>query len=230
MYYSGNKPSQTGKPYRHRSITDYPPDIALQFGFGPGTPITAAELKALMTDERLKALFDERRPIGLNDLLGLLILSEGLWDEALDAARDTNPQIAFRAAWALERAYDAAPAEIERRFVRFAHDFLTNKNGSVLRIYAKMLYDIILRSNIIIQGEMMEAIATRCFDLLIDPRIKVAVKIWCAESLYMLRDQIGWVDEHLEPVIRQLVESPECTAGLLNRYSKILLRLQRNSR
>ena len=43
----------------------------------------------------------------------------------------------------------------------------------------------------------MESVVEKCFDWLIDPKVKVAVKVFAADVLFNLHNRYDWINEEL---------------------------------
>ncbi len=133
----------------------------------------------------------------------------------------------FRAAWALEWAYEQAEERDipEWFFDRLVDDFCASTNGSLHRIYAKMICDRMRFGNMCPTDAQAERLAERCFDLVIDPQTKTALKFWCLEILAELAPRIDWVAAELTDTLRHISEAPDCSPGMKVATREILKRL-----
>jgi len=154
-----------------------------------------------------------------------LIRENNLWEAALDRAFDTNRQIGFRAAWALEKAFFEEPEAFHPFLPRFLNDFLRTENHSVQRSYGKMLAHILKKGMLSPTPSEKEMVVTVCFDRLIDPKTPVAVQIWCMTILEYLFPLEMWADEALRDILRE--RSISDSAGLRNRSGKLLRKIGR---
>jgi hypothetical protein len=156
---------------------------------------------------------------------GELILREGCWEEAVALSCGDNPKTAWRAAWGVEWAWFAAsshpalppcgfPASLSQAFAR-------SDNGGVQRIYGKIIADMLSRG-LEFTAAQLEAIVSKSFDLLIDPSARPAVKVWCFEILFLLRGHASWIADALTETLRNILSSPESSAGLVSRAKKTL--------
>lgn len=176
--------------------------------------------------ESLFIALDTQFGKGMNRSVGQDIARNGWWKEALDMAFHADNRIAFRASWCLEWAYREQPDNFRPYLPRFLSDFLQSTNGSVHRTYTKMLCGMLRRQVICPDKPQREAIAEKCFDLLIDPGTRTAVKVWAMEILCDFRD-IGWVGEQLEDTVRGLSEADDCPPAMSAHCRKILQRIGR---
>ena len=160
----------------------------------------------------------------MNSMFGRQIGPQGMWDFALDLAFHDDPKVAFRGSWALEWAYFNDRDAFRPHTAHFVENYLRAANPSVHRHYAKMLWDMQRRGVLTLDDARAESVAEKTFDLLINPKTKVAVKVWCMEILYDLSPRLPWVGEQLEDVVRQILQS-EPSRGVANRAGKLLKRM-----
>ena len=170
---------------------------------------------------RLKEQFGK----GMNASLGRTIINENLWDEARGLVSDADPQIAFRAAWALQWAMEHHNQPLTDYSAHITQVFLDSRNGSVLRIYSKLLLEIMRKT----VGDTHTAlrIAAPAFDLLLYPQTKAAVKVWLMEILENLSAQIDYVNENLTECIERLSEAPDCSPAMTSHARRVLRRIKR---
>jgi len=138
-----------------------------------------------------------------------------------------DPRTAFRATWALEWAYEwADPGELpEWFFDRMVDDFVRSSNGSLQRIYGKMLCDRMRFGGAHPTDRQVELLTERCFGLVIEPATKTAVRYWCLEILADLAPRAEWVAEELAATLRHLSEQPDCPPGMRVVTRELLRRL-----
>ncbi len=192
---------------------------------------SAAEMIAgIKTGADLAAVLSECIPMGADSRrLGEVIRRENLWGEAMDFALQggtsgPGAHLAFRGAWALEHAYFADREAFRPYIKRFLDDFTQIRNPSVHRHYTKMLLDMMRRGTVRLEGGRADRIAEFCFDRLIDPRTKVAVKAWAMDVLVLLASQVDWVGEYLPETIRHQMDG--ASPGMQNHGRKLLKRLR----
>lgn len=175
--------------------------------------------------DTLRTRLKERFGKGMNISVGETIITENLWDDARCLVSDADPQIAFRAAWALQWAMEHHSQPLTDYSVHIKQVFLNSGNGSVLRIYSKLLLDIMRKTDF--DDDTALRIAEKSFDLLLAPQTKVAVKVWLMEILESLADRIDYVAENLEECIVRLSESPDCTPAMTAHSRKVLRRIRK---
>ena len=177
--------------------------------------------KHLFDREALKFHFGS----GIHLHYGQLIRENNLWEAALDRALDSDRQVGFRAAWALEKAFFEAPEAFRPYLPRFLNDFLRTENHSVQRSYGKMLAHILKKGMLLPAPSEKEAIVAVCFDRLINPETPIAVQIWCMTILECLFPLEAWADEALRDILRE--RSTSDFPGLRNHSGKFLKRVGR---
>ncbi|MDR0509654.1 MAG: hypothetical protein LBH06_01005 [Rikenellaceae bacterium] len=160
----------------------------------------------------------------IKSLCGAMIVGEGRWEEAIALSRSTDAQLAFRAAWGLEWAWAESPEGLRPHLETFLYAFARSDNGSVHRIYSKMINDMLRRGWEFSRGRRTEVVA-KSFDLLIDSATRPAVKVWSMEIVYRLRGEEPWIADALAETLAAMLTSPEASPGLVNRASKTLKRL-----
>ncbi len=185
--------------------------------FPEGTDRLEAQVCLPIDEQQLESLLDYSFYSGdMKPTVGYLILKHGLWEEAMDIGRYGEQKIAFRATWALEWAYEqSSPDELPEWFAdRMLDDFAASDNGSLHRVYAKMLCDQIRFGDYRPTGPQAERMAEKCFDLAIDPQTKTAVAFWCLEILSELAPRVDWVAEELDGTVLRISENPDCSPGM----------------
>jgi hypothetical protein len=181
-----------------------------------------------VTEEQIERWIDELfLGGGMKSLVGYVILKYGAWEEAMNVARG-EAKFSFRSAWALEWAYEQAEADEipEWFFDRLADDFCASNNGSVHRIYAKMLCDMIRFGGTIPTAAQAEKLAEKCFDLTISPSTRTASIFWCLEILVEIAPRVEWVAEELPETVRRISETTDCSPGMKVATREILKRLK----
>jgi hypothetical protein len=196
-----------------------------------GADRLAVTVHSPVTEEQIEGWVAETLGGGMKDMkaqVGYIILRYGAWGAAMNLAQCDNPQMGFRAAWGVEWAYEQSePGERpEWFFDRLTHDFIASKNGSLHRIYGKMICDAMRFGGFSLVGTRAERLAEKCFDLAIAPATKSAVMFWCLEILTELAPRIGWVAEELPETVRHISEAPDCSPGLRVATREILRRLR----
>jgi hypothetical protein len=198
--------------------------------------------------DRLVEMLSGELDGSIKERVGREIVSGGLWAEVIGLASHPDPRIVFRAAWALEWAYNDSPEGLLPYIDEFVEAFLASDNGSVHREYLKILCDIRRRRSTVFvdkergwssalvdkeyeqNQEHMHAwlaqIAEKAFDLLVAPDTKTAVKGWCIEILMGVAPHLDWVGEALEETLHWLMENNP-SPGLANRCQKALRTIRR---
>jgi hypothetical protein len=71
----------------------------------------------------------------------------------------------------------------------------------------------------------MEPVVKQCFDWMIDPKVKIAVKCFSSEVLFNLRKRYPWINEELENQVKFLMRNG--SPGIQSRGKKILAGLNK---
>jgi hypothetical protein len=194
--------------------------------FPEGIDRLEGEIRLPVTSEQIERWCDDLfLGGGLKSLVGYIILKYGAWEQAMDVGRGDS-KIGFRAAWALEWAYEQAEdGDLpEWFFDRCVDDLCASTNGSLHRIYAKIVHDRMRFGGVRPTVAQAERLAEKCFDLVIVPGSKTAVKFWCLEILSDLAPRLDWVAEELPATLLRISESDDCTPGLRVATREILKR------
>jgi len=149
--------------------------------------------------------------------------------DLIDLTFHQNKDIAFRAAWLLENLFLQRPEFYEQDLEYLLSRIAEVKYASCQRHYAKILMHITSPKapNIIRQEVLdydMEPIVGQCFDWMIDPKVKIAVKVFAGQALFNLRCRYVWITEELINQIEFLMRSG--TAAIQSRGRKLLKSLQ----
>jgi len=119
-------------------------------------------------------------------------------------------EIAFRAAWLLENLVLTKPLRFIDDLDYLIAQFFKIKNKSCQRHYTKILMhltgpkmDKAVKAKI--EAMNMEPVVERCFDLIINPKSPVAVKVFSCQVLFNLRTRYNWIPEMLTDQIRILM-------------------------
>jgi hypothetical protein len=122
----------------------------------------------------------------------------------------TDNNIAFRACWLLETLILKHADKYTGHYSLMIAYGGRIKCHSCQRHYAKV-YRHITDKKVIknIQFELqdtdLEPVIEQCFDWLIDPKVKVAVKAFASQTLYNLADRRPWIAEELQHQLKTLM-------------------------
>jgi len=169
--------------------------------------------------------------IGKTKVLELTrILKEQLFAlrDMVDLTFYPDKNIAFRAAWILENVFLQDPARYERDLDYLISRVKHVKYESCQRHYAKIMMHITNKKapQIIQQKQQqldLEPVVEQCFDWMIDPKVKIAVKVFASEALFNLRGRYPWIAEELANQLQFLMRNG--TAAIQSRGKKLLAEL-----
>ncbi|MEB0260387.1 MULTISPECIES: hypothetical protein [unclassified Mucilaginibacter] len=137
--------------------------------------------------ERLAVILPDQH-YDLNELIGLTF--------------HTNKQIGFHAAWLLDTMMLTHPERYIEHLEYFAKRMADVTNESCKRHYARIMMHLTMPdAPATIRQKLaaidMEDVVEKCFDWLIDPKVKVAVKVFAADTLFNLHRRYDWIKEEL---------------------------------
>jgi len=161
----------------------------------------------------------------------VLELTQILWEEQyvlhdlIDLTFYADRDIAFRAAWLLENVFLQDPEAYLTDLAYLIKRFTEVKYPSCQRHYAKIIMHITsTKSPQSIKNELhkinLEPIIEQLFEWMIDPKVKIAVKVFASEALFNMRDRYNWIAEELANQIQFLMRNG--TMAIQTRGRKIL--------
>jgi len=174
-------------------------------------------------------------PIGKTRVLKLSrILKEQQFAlrDLVDITFHPDKNIAFRAAWILENLFLTDPLRYGSDLEYIISRIKEVKHESCKRHYAKIMMHITDPKAIpVIKSKLelidMQPTVEQCFDWMIDPKAKIAVKVFASEALFNLRYRYPWIKEELAEQIQFLMRNG--TAAIQSRGRKLLAALESSS-
>jgi len=148
--------------------------------------------------------------------------------DLVDITFNDDNGIAFRAAWLLENFYLKNP----EGYIDQISDLLSRlpeiKNPSCKRHYTKIIEHITdPKAPPAIRQKLLEIdlepVVETLFDWLIDPKVKIAVKVFAATALFNLRERYTWIKDELADQLRFMLR--DGSAGIQSRGKKLLDKL-----
>ncbi|MDF2433887.1 MAG: hypothetical protein JWP44_3518 [Mucilaginibacter sp.] len=148
--------------------------------------------------------------------------------DLIDLTFYADKDIAFRAAWILENIFLQDLFLYENDLEYVVSRIKDVKYASCQRHYAKILMHItdtktlpVIKEKL--QGLDLEPAVEQCFDWMIDPKVKIAVKCFAADALFNLRCRYPWIREELANQVQFLMRNG--TAAIQSRGRKLLAML-----
>ncbi len=155
--------------------------------------MTREELTALLTGPFFEHFADmvATRVLADGDFATLYELATDI-PESLPAA--SRHRMAFRGAYAVERIYFTAPDTFAFCVSRFCQrDFPACTDAGARRSFAKIMAHLL--REVVLDAGTLDRIAETAAQWAIDPKTKIAVRIWCVEILRLCRERCSWVGE-----------------------------------
>lgn len=155
-----------------------------------------------MTREELTALLTGPFFEHFADKVAARVLADGdfalLYELAVDSSESLSAAVrhrmAFRGAYVVERIYFMAPQTFAPCVSRFCErDFLACTDAGARRSFAKIMAHLL--REVVPEVEDLDRIAETAAQWAIDPKTKIAVRIWCVEILRLCRERCPWVGE-----------------------------------
>lgn len=164
--------------------------------------MTREELTALLTGPFFEHFADivAARVLADGDFATLYELTTDI-PESLSAA--SRHRMAFRGAYAVERIYFTAPDTFAPYVSRFCQrDFPACTDTGARRSFAKIMAHLL--RDVVLDADTLDRIAETAAQWAIDPKTKIAVRIWCVEILRLCRERCSWVGEMWDDLLETL--------------------------
>lgn len=190
-------------------------------------PQTVQHPARVMDRDAFRAVLAAPIEAGFGPRYGALVGEHGLWREAMALSLDPEAHVAFRASAALEYAYFRDPAALALHRDEFLRLYLRLGNPSAWRHWSKILEHLLRTGRLTLTDAQAGRVAEATFALLIDPGVRVAVKVWAMEILYGLGGRLPWVDEQLGPTVRHLMA--DGSPGMRSHGAKLCAKLKKRA-
>lgn len=185
----------------------------------------------IFTTEDIIHYLNTDRHKGFVDRLATILKTKGFeLTKLIDLTFHHDKQIAFRVAWLLDTMI------LENvLYYSDAIPYLTARvkevtNESCKRHYSRILFRLTepkapAAIKNIIQNIEMDEVVEQLFDWVIDPKVKVAVKVFAADTLYNLSTRYDWINDELANQVEFMMRRD--SAAIQSRGKKILALLQK---
>ena len=145
--------------------------------------------------------------------------------DLIDITFYNDPGVSFRAAWLLENLYLKDPLLFTDIISYLLSRFAEVKNPSCQRHYTKIvMHATAQKAPLTIRQKLeetdLERVVETLFDWLIDPKVKIAVKVFAATALFNLRHRYAWINDELAPQLQFLMRNG--SPGIRSRGKKLL--------
>ncbi|MEO8885374.1 MAG: hypothetical protein ABI367_04870 [Mucilaginibacter sp.] len=184
----------------------------------------------LFRDDIVKQLTTSLGKTTVDELSKKLKAQNFPFREVVDLTFHPNKQVAFRMAWLMDTLYFDDPM-----FYLDDIDYLLQQVPNIKYPASKRHYSRITlnltspRSPKAIQDKLatidMEQVVEHFFDWMIDPKVKVAVKVFAAEVLFNLRERYPWISEELTNQLQYLMRNG--SAGMQSAGKRLLKGLEK---
>ena len=151
--------------------------------------------------------------------------------DLIDITFYAEKDIAFRASWLLENLFLQSPLTYEGDLEYLLSRVKAVAHPSCKRHYAKIVMHVTspkgpaaLKARL--QNIDLEPVIEQCFDWMIDPKIKIAVKVFAGEALFNMRHKHPWLAEELANQLQFLMR--DGSAAIQSRGRKLLDTLKNN--
>ena len=150
-------------------------------------------------------------------------------NKIIDLTFHPDTQVAFRAAWLLDTAILSSPQMYANHLPYLTKRMSEVTNASSKRQYARILMHLTAPDAPKVIGQQlkkinMESVVEQLFDWLIDPKVKVAIKVCAADTLFNLSNRYGWIKEELTCQIEFMLR--DGSPAIQSKGTKLLILLK----
>nr|WP_157536359.1 hypothetical protein [Mucilaginibacter sp. L294] len=150
-------------------------------------------------------------------------------DHLTDLTFHPDTQVGFRAAWLLDTTILAEPELYVDNLEYFVKRMAQVTNASCKRHYTRIMMHLTAPDAPKAVKEKLasidlESVVEQCFDWIIDPKVKVAVKVFAADTLFNLCGRYDWIKEELASQVQFMMR--DGGAAIQSRGKKLLASLQ----
>jgi hypothetical protein len=145
--------------------------------------------------------------------------------DIIDITFHADKAVSFRAVWILENVFLTDPESYLPDLHYLIDRFKDVKHQSCMRHYAKIIMHITepdapqsLQTKL--KEIDFEPVVEQLFDWMINPKTKVAVKVFAGRALFNLRDAFPWIKEELASQFEFMMR--DGSPGIQSRGKKIL--------
>ena len=179
----------------------------------------------LTSDELIKELSATLEKKKVVKLTAILKKQQFALRDLIDITFYPDRDIAFRAAWILETLFLLKPESYLNDMDYLFSRIKDVQNESCKRHYAKMVAHITApKAPLSIQHKIketdLEPIVEQLFDWMIDPKVRIAVKVFASTALFNMRHRYPWIAEELKDQIQFLMR--DGTPAIQSRGRKLL--------
>jgi hypothetical protein len=183
----------------------------------------------LTRDELINEISKTIVKIKVDKLTAILKKQQFALRDLIDITFHPDKNIAFRAAWILENLFLQKPESYLDDLDYLISRFPEVKNESCKRHYAKIAMHIAKpKAPLPIREKLkaidLEPVVEQLFDWMIDPKVRIAVKVFACDALFNLRERYPVIKEELADQLRFLMR--DGTAAIQSRGRRLLSQLR----
>lgn len=160
-----------------------------------------------------------------------VILREQSFDlnELVDITFHHDKQIAFRASWVLDTTILYDPERYIQNLEYLVGRIKDVNNESCKRQYSRIMMHLTAANapesiKLKLQALNLENVVEQFFDWVIDPKVKIAVKVFAADTLCNLSTRYNWVAEELANQVQFMMR--DGGPAIQSKGNELLARLQ----
>lgn len=182
----------------------------------------------LTSDELIKEIGTTLEKKKVLKLTAILKKQQFALRDLIDITFNADKDIAFRAAWILENLFLQKPESYLNDMDYLFSRIKDIENESCKRHYAKIVMHLTaLKAPASIQHKIketdLEPVVEQFFDWIIDPKARIAIKVFACRALFNMRRRYPWIAEELKEQVQFLMR--DGSAGIQSRGKKLLSQL-----
>ncbi|GGH07979.1 hypothetical protein [Mucilaginibacter phyllosphaerae] len=133
-------------------------------------------------------------------------------DRLIDLTFHPDKQVGFRAAWLLDTTLLSCPEYYVHNIPYLVKRMGDVTNQSCKRHYTRIMMHLAAPAAPQLVKEKLavinlDIVIEKCFDWMIDPEVRVAVKVFAADTLYYLCHRHDWIKEELTNQVKFMMQS-----------------------
>ena len=185
----------------------------------------------LSADQIVKQLTTSMGKTTVVELSKLLRQQKFPYRDIIDLTFYPDEQVAFRMAWLMDTLYFDDPLLYLDDIMYLLQQIPNIKYPASKRHYSRIVLNLTSpKAPKVIKDKLasidLEPVVEHFFEWLIDPKVKVAVKVFVAESLFNMRERYPWILEELGNQIQYMMR--DGTAAIQSVGKRILKGLNQN--
>ncbi|MBD1387297.1 hypothetical protein IDJ75_18555 [Mucilaginibacter rigui] len=183
-------------------------------------------MQDILTNDKIIEALSTDRTKGFVEKLSVTLREQHFnIDQLIDLTFHPDTQVGFRAAWLLDTIILTSPEQYVNNLEYFVKRLGQVTNASCKRHYTRIMMHLTAHdAPEPVKAKLatidMEIVVEQCFDWITDPKVKVAVKVLAADTLFNLCSRYDWIKEELASQVQFMMR--DGGAAIQSRGKKLL--------